>query len=101
MANTTFTAAAHTPMHVPLSVKVPQDLQVRLRTTIPHQHRSQFVAMAIEKALAETAKTQVAALLENPPLHEVKGQGNSLEVLQSLRQERSGYLVGRHQTLTQ
>lgn len=84
----------------PSKFNLPVDLTQELARRVPSGQRSRFVAKAIEQALQEDARTRVLALLDNPPLHDPKGQ-DSVQTLRELRQERMRQLVAINSPLSQ
>ena len=79
---------------------LPVALTKRLADAVPARKRSRFVEKAIEAALRAEAKAKVLDLLETMPRHSTGGQ-QSLDVIQQLRDERSGQLSSRYHHLAQ
>lgn len=71
------------------------DVKFTLEARIPKGQRSTFVDRAIADALMEDAKKRALAAIDDAPATDTGGE-DSVELLRRLRQERSRYVIERH-----
>ena len=76
------------------------DVKLTLEERIPKGQRSTFVDRAIADALMEDAKQRAIAAINDAPATDTGGE-DSVELLRRLRQERSQYVIERHNPVAQ
>jgi metal-responsive CopG/Arc/MetJ family transcriptional regulator len=78
-----------------ISITLDDTLKHQLDNAIPKGERARFVADAIQKALEDWQRKQALDMLNN--IRRFKVQGDSVEMLRKIREERADYLATRHQ----